>query len=142
MRNPYEDNCLQELVCVERNGQSIQDYMKMMGIRVNEYLCILLLKPTVRIIKKASLLINSKVKRCVPCTWYNYPITAWISIHTIYQQHSNENESRADLCVHESEKTCKDSGCKGKAEQKIRILFILYKKIWELAFWQKEWCWS
>ena len=20
--------------------------------------------------------------------------------------------------------------------------FILYKKIWELAFWQKEWCWS
>ena len=25
-------------------------------------------------IKKNSLLINSKVKRCVPCTWYNYPI--------------------------------------------------------------------
>ena len=49
MRNPYEDNCLQELVCVERNGQSILDYMKMMGIRVNEYLCILLLKPAVRI---------------------------------------------------------------------------------------------
>lgn len=25
-------------------------------------------------IKKNSLLINSKVKRRVPCTWYNYPI--------------------------------------------------------------------
>ena len=25
-------------------------------------------------IKKISLLINSKVKRSVPCTWYNYPI--------------------------------------------------------------------
>lgn len=49
MRNPYEDNCLQELVCVERNGQSILDYMKMMGIRVNEYLCILLLKPAGKI---------------------------------------------------------------------------------------------
>ena len=46
------------------------------------------------------------------------------------------------LCVHESEKAGKDSGCKGTAGQKIRILFILYKKIWELAFWQKEWCWS
>ncbi len=46
MSNPYEDNCLQELVCVERNEQSILSYIKMMGIRVNEYLCILLLKPT------------------------------------------------------------------------------------------------
>lgn len=45
MSNPYEDNCLQELVCVERNEQSILSYIKMMGIRVNEYLCILLLKP-------------------------------------------------------------------------------------------------
>ena len=46
MSNPYEDNCLQELVCVERNEQCILSYIKMMGIRVNEYLCILLLKPT------------------------------------------------------------------------------------------------
>ena len=47
------------------------------------------------------------------------------TIHTIYRQRPNENESRADLCVHESEKAGKDSGCKGKAGQKIRTLFYL-----------------
>lgn len=45
----YEDNCLQDLVCVERDEHSILKLIKMMGICVNEYLCIVLLKPPGRI---------------------------------------------------------------------------------------------
>ena len=29
-----------------------------------------------------------------------------------------------------------------RQDKKSGCFFILYKKIWELAFWQKEWCWS
>ncbi len=29
-----------------------------------------------------------------------------------------------------------------RQDKKSGFFFILYKKIWELAFWQKEWCWS
>lgn len=47
LSNSYEDNCLQEMVCVERDEHSILKYAKMMGIRVNEYLCIVMLKPSV-----------------------------------------------------------------------------------------------
>lgn len=31
---------------------------------------------------------------------------------------------------------------RGRQDKKSGFFFILYKKIWELAFWQKEWCWS
>ena len=29
-----------------------------------------------------------------------------------------------------------------RQDKKSGLFFIFYKKIWELAFWQKEWCWS
>lgn len=29
-----------------------------------------------------------------------------------------------------------------RQDKKSGFFFIFYKKIWELAFWQKEWCWS
>ena len=28
-----------------------------------------------------------------------------------------------------------------RQDKKSGLFFIFYKKIWELAFWQKEWCW-
>ena len=36
--------------------------------------------------------------------------TAWISIYTVCRKSTDGNESRAYLCMHESEKTGKDSG--------------------------------
>ena len=29
-----------------------------------------------------------------------------------------------------------------RQDKKSGFFFIFYKKIWELAFWKKEWCWS
>ena len=29
-----------------------------------------------------------------------------------------------------------------RQDKKSGFFFILYKKIWEFVFWQKEWCWS
>ena len=64
-------------------------------------------------------------------------LSRWSPLIAIYWERPDEYESRADPCVHESEKAGKDSGCKGKTGQKIRILFYYIKKIWSLYFGKK-----
>ena len=52
----------------------------------------------------------SETKRNDRKNLWNSKRTPWISIYTIHRKSTDGNESRAYLCMHESEKTGKDPG--------------------------------